>query len=351
MTCGGGQDKLECRIGRSLVAANAGRLAQMARVYHTRYLLLAVHSDDCTEVHYDDSMRPFVEEHLTEDCLSSLTGSGSPLGGSAEMLSSCAMERGNGRPGCPMTGYAEIVLNALDYEALTEQLRNCFETMQQTTCRDVLKTWIKAIEPTKQARCPYKLGDTLRPDWWPAGLRHKEPDHLHKPERLQLLLHILRVPYVDIAKLREATDEHASRYIRAGKQELLDEVYFVAEMERWAVRHHITWDHAEFVASKFVKKPRRSSRTDLSTKSIKESKSYEDILYSVDPVLSRSENDDYQLTPFLPTPPADTPPFQLPDSTEMESEDDNPDDYYNDVYMWGPQSLHSSVDSDFSSLT
>ncbi|KAA8913687.1 hypothetical protein TRICI_003145 [Trichomonascus ciferrii] len=287
-------------------------------------------------------MQPFVEEHLTEDCLSALaasvSASASPGDSDETPLSSCAMERGNGRPGCPMTGYAETVLNALDDEALTEHLRNCFETMQQKTCREVVKTWIKVIEPGKQSRCPYKHGDTLRPSWWPPGLRHKEPDHLHKPERLRLMLHLLRLPYIDIAKLRNATDEYASRYIRAGKQELLDEVYFVAEMERWAARSHITWDNAEFVASRFVKTTKKSRRTRSDeSMSIKPSKSYEDILYSPDPVLNQPHD-------VLPTPPADASSFQLPDSIEVKNESGDLDDYYNDINLWDSHPLHNAVD-------
>jgi hypothetical protein len=28
---------------------------------------------------------------------------------------------------------------------------------------------------------PYNQGEESKPDWWPPGVIHKEPDHLRKP--------------------------------------------------------------------------------------------------------------------------------------------------------------------------
>lgn len=104
------------------------------------------------------------------------------------------------------------------------------DQMQQLACKVILKAWIRAIEPKKQSNYPYVASDKkkkqeaekngmkkrtkskdgpLVPPWWPstpeewwssiphsacAGLeevRHKEPDHLRKDERLVLGVHIL----------------------------------------------------------------------------------------------------------------------------------------------------------------
>ncbi|KAF2142973.1 uncharacterized protein K452DRAFT_297488 [Aplosporella prunicola CBS 121167] len=107
------------------------------------------------------------------------------------------------------------------------------DQMQQLACKVILKAWIKAIEPKKQSNFPYVGSDDSKsrdktkaaknaqakrakpregpdkPDWWPRepqpwwGLlpnqkckelervRHKEPDHLKKEDRLVLGVHIL----------------------------------------------------------------------------------------------------------------------------------------------------------------
>lgn len=55
-----------------------------------------------------------------------------------------------------------------------------FSALQQATCKLVVKSWIKIIEPKKQVNFPYNKGESLKPTWWPAGIRHREPDHLSK---------------------------------------------------------------------------------------------------------------------------------------------------------------------------
>jgi hypothetical protein len=55
-----------------------------------------------------------------------------------------------------------------------------FDSLQQHTCKVVVKAWIKVMEPKKQTRYPYNKGNEGKPPWWPSDLRHKEPDHLVK---------------------------------------------------------------------------------------------------------------------------------------------------------------------------
>ncbi|KAI1355836.1 hypothetical protein F5Y01DRAFT_153687 [Xylaria sp. FL0043] len=75
---------------------------------------------------------------------------------------------------------------------------------QQTACKIIAKAWVKAVAPKKQSTHPYTRGSDSRPDWWPKmyrkfgedtykDMRHKEPDHLGKEERVYLLCHILRL--------------------------------------------------------------------------------------------------------------------------------------------------------------
>lgn len=108
------------------------------------------------------------------------------------------------------------------------QLR--FGQMQQGMCKTVAKAWIKIIEPKKQTHCPYNKGEEGKPEWWPAGVRHKEPDHLMKPERQALLLTILRSSRIKVSRLQLATAEVVA-LIRADKVQLLMDVYRIARAE------------------------------------------------------------------------------------------------------------------------
>jgi Protein of unknown function (DUF2841) len=62
-----------------------------------------------------------------------------------------------------------------------------FQAIQQIDCRFLAKRWIKKIEPKKQVHHPYNGGkkglkdpEATKPQWWPSGMTHKEPDHINK---------------------------------------------------------------------------------------------------------------------------------------------------------------------------
>lgn len=122
----------------------------------------------------------------------------------------------------------ETTFNNLAARTAFLELR--FSQLQQGMCKTVAKAWIKIIEPKKQTRCPYNKGEEGKPDWWPEGVRHKEPDHLMKPERHALLLTILRSPRVKVARLQLATAEVVA-LIKADKVSLLMDVYRIAREE------------------------------------------------------------------------------------------------------------------------
>ncbi|KAF8463647.1 hypothetical protein BDZ91DRAFT_796198 [Kalaharituber pfeilii] len=120
-----------------------------------------------------------------------------------------------------------------DSAAVTTFFETRFRQMQQLTCKVVAKAWIKVIEPKKQSNFPYNRGEESKPSWWPEGARHKEPDHLMKPERLLLLMTMLRCRRVPVTKLEAATAEVAA-HIEECRIGLLEEIYRVAKMEeRW----------------------------------------------------------------------------------------------------------------------
>jgi hypothetical protein len=66
-------------------------------------------------------------------------------------------------------------------DALNERARG----IQQLGFKTILKVWIKAICPKKQAKFPYKIkeGEVQKiPGWWPNTdeCRFLEPDHINK---------------------------------------------------------------------------------------------------------------------------------------------------------------------------
>lgn len=128
------------------------------------------------------------------------------------------------------TAPPSYTLELKDQAARTEFIELRFSQLQQVMCKMIAKEWVKVIEPKKQTRFPYNKGEAGKPAWWPVDVRHKEPDHLMKPERHALLLAILRSPQTRIARLQLATAEVIA-LIKAGKVTYLMDVYRVAREE------------------------------------------------------------------------------------------------------------------------
>ncbi|KAH8926903.1 hypothetical protein BT69DRAFT_1317293 [Atractiella rhizophila] len=133
----------------------------------------------------------------------------------------------------PSSGVGVRSISFNSSESVSVFLQNEFSNLQQVSCRIVAKLWIKVIEPKKQNRYPYQRGERSKPDWWPREIRHKEPDHLKKDERIQLLEAMLRSGRVPVSRLSLATAE-AVAIIPATKMSILREIYKVAEAEEQA---------------------------------------------------------------------------------------------------------------------
>ncbi|KAI0976175.1 hypothetical protein F4678DRAFT_456494 [Xylaria arbuscula] len=163
------------------------------------------------------------------------------------------------------------------YAFYDHSLRFC----QQTACKIIAKAWVKAVAPKKQSTHPYTKGDTSRPDWWPRTyckygedsykeMRHKEPDHLGKDERVYLLCHILRMIVepehkrhpalrkvnLNLATLESVTFEHLSSFFgdknspaNKSKKPLLKDVFKVARQEARFKDHEINGMTEVFVTS------------------------------------------------------------------------------------------------------
>ncbi|KAJ5769364.1 hypothetical protein N7520_003923 [Penicillium odoratum] len=139
------------------------------------------------------------------------------------------------------------VLKIGNRDLLRKYYEKAFEDFQQLNCRAIAKSYIKLVEPRKQVHFPYNGRKVIagvsqrvdpehtKPGWWPKGVLHREPDHLLKRDRLRLLVHILcelkDSHGVTAAKLREAGQDVRRQISPANRLQVLDEIYFVRQME------------------------------------------------------------------------------------------------------------------------
>ncbi|CAG7921723.1 unnamed protein product [Penicillium olsonii] len=139
------------------------------------------------------------------------------------------------------------VLRVGNRALLRRYYEKAFEDFQQLNCRAIAKSYIKLVEPRKQVHYPYNGRRSIagvaqtdnpeqtKPGWWPAGVVHKEPDHLLKPDRLRLLVHILcelkDSHGVTTEKLRDAGQDVRRQITPAHRLRVLDEIYYVRHME------------------------------------------------------------------------------------------------------------------------
>lgn len=115
--------------------------------------------------------------------------------------------------------------------AVEHYLVDCVTSFQQLNCKALCKSWIKLIEPKKQTNYPYNLGDRGKPGWWPNNVRHKEPDHLMKEERITLLVTILRLPGVETLRLR-ANTQNCMNQLEKSRLTVLEHMFHVAALEK-----------------------------------------------------------------------------------------------------------------------
>ncbi|KAL5337163.1 hypothetical protein BJX70DRAFT_252310 [Aspergillus crustosus] len=154
-----------------------------------------------------------------------------------------------------------------DTDKVMEYYETAFKNFQQKNCRTVAKAFIKAIQPRKQVDFPYNGKpkksngpipreaydpEKTKPDWWPAEIQHREPDHLKKDQRLRLLIHILRKlePINFSAETLQEIAQDSKRLLepeenREEKWELLNEIFKVRKLEE-------RFEHGEVDANTIV---------------------------------------------------------------------------------------------------
>ncbi|KAJ5573878.1 uncharacterized protein N7459_008305 [Penicillium hispanicum] len=141
-----------------------------------------------------------------------------------------------------------IALRVGDTQKVLSYYEGALKHFQQLNCRMVAKAFIKFIEPRKQVRHPYNGGkpppgsapgttgdpEKTKPEWWPPGVMHKEPDHLRKEFRIELLLHIIRklgAYGITADKLKEVAGDTKRSLKHASHVEIIYEILRVRKME------------------------------------------------------------------------------------------------------------------------
>ncbi|KAK4165391.1 hypothetical protein QBC43DRAFT_287942 [Cladorrhinum sp. PSN259] len=164
-----------------------------------------------------------------------------------------------------------------DSQAVWVYYQAGFTGLQQLACKLIAKTFIKAIAPRKQTKHPYTHGEASAPSWWPRPwgpttadrVRHREPDHLLKPERVHLLAHILRLVTdpieaqhegirevgMTVSKLESITMDAMSLFFsdpnitrNAAKRNLLKEVFKIAKQEEKCKKGYIDENTVVYVS-------------------------------------------------------------------------------------------------------
>ncbi|OKP09792.1 hypothetical protein PENSUB_4813 [Penicillium subrubescens] len=133
----------------------------------------------------------------------------------------------------PPAPLRQTILRVSNRDLLRQYYEKAFENFQQLNCRAIAKSYIKLLEPRKQVNYPYNGRKVVsgiiqqidteltKPGWWPAGTIHREPDHLLKSDTHGVTADKLRRASLDLR-----------RYITpAIRLQVLDEIYFVRQME------------------------------------------------------------------------------------------------------------------------
>ncbi|CAI7656380.1 unnamed protein product [Penicillium crustosum] len=140
-----------------------------------------------------------------------------------------------------------MVFKIGDTQKIMAYYERAFSEFQQLNCRALAKAFICAIEPHKQSRHPYngtaprgsapgieRNPEATKPQWWPPGVSHKEPDHMRKKDRVQLLVHILRrlgsygFTADKLAKVAEAT---RLKFQGGSRAEIIFDILWVRKIE------------------------------------------------------------------------------------------------------------------------
>ncbi|KAJ5182869.1 hypothetical protein N7492_000485 [Penicillium capsulatum] len=166
------------------------------------------------------------------------------------------------------SGSSEMVpLRVGDTQKILNYYEGALKHFQQLNCRMVAKAFIKFIEPRKQVRHPYNGGkappgsapgtsgdpEKTKPEWWPPGVMHKEPDHLRKEYRIELLLHIIRKLAghgITADKLKEVAGDTKRSLKHPSHVDIIYEILRVRKMEERFERGEVDSQHVVYVQNR-----------------------------------------------------------------------------------------------------
>ncbi|QDS70068.1 hypothetical protein FKW77_004418 [Venturia effusa] len=94
---------------------------------------------------------------------------------------------------CNVVSTVTLTLGAAD--AILAFFTTTFKAIQQQALKQILKAWIKELEPHKQKHHPYK-GKVL-PPYWPEQVGFVEPDHQRTEDRIAVAIHIIKFVQTD----------------------------------------------------------------------------------------------------------------------------------------------------------
>ncbi|KAJ5557350.1 hypothetical protein N7494_001265 [Penicillium frequentans] len=182
-------------------------------------------------------------------------------------------------------GAQMTTISVKDKTFLRRYYEKVFQNLQQTNCRVIAKVYVKVVEPRKQAQYPYNgrkpvagemqqfSPEETRPPWWPTGVSHREPDHLLKNERIELLVHILcdlRASHgITAERLKHGQECVKRQIVPPERLQLLDELYRVREQEEKLDAGEITDGSAEVSVS-------RANLPDSEKCNVQDQKAYRD---------------------------------------------------------------------------
>lgn len=94
------------------------------------------------------------------------------------------------RPVLNRTYTLKLSRSSDNWDAITRQLHDLFNSLNQGVCKEIAKLWIRILAPNKQKHFPYSKKDVV-PNWWPRDVVHTEPDHLRKEDRIKVLINVV----------------------------------------------------------------------------------------------------------------------------------------------------------------
>ncbi|EPS34617.1 hypothetical protein PDE_09581 [Penicillium oxalicum 114-2] len=164
------------------------------------------------------------------------------------------------------SSYEMAPLRIGDTEKVTAYYESALKHFQQLNCRMIAKAFIKHIEPRKQVRFPYNGGkppagsppgttgdpEKTKPDWWPEGVMHKEPDHLRKEYRIELLIYLIRANIRDsnADKLKEVAGDTKRSLKHPSHIEIIYEILRVRKMEERFERGEVDENMVVYVTNR-----------------------------------------------------------------------------------------------------